>query len=138
MTQSKKVLLRSRVTRPQLLRDDQNPSRRVQFAADILGGLRNEMSTKKVQLVALIILCFALSSLVHGQANGSLSGTVADKTGGVITGASVKITSQATGLQRDAKTDDSGHYLVPLLPVSIYTIHVEAQGFQTIEQKDIR
>ncbi len=39
---------------------------------------------------------------------------------------------------RDAKTDDSGHYLVPLLPVSVYTIHVEAQGFQTTEQKDIR
>jgi hypothetical protein len=96
------------------------------------------MSTRKVLLVALALLCFALSSLVYGQANGSLSGTVADKTGGVLTGATVKITSQATGLQRDTKTDDSGHYLVPLLPVSIYTIHVEAQGFQTTEQKDIR
>jgi hypothetical protein len=96
------------------------------------------MSTRKVLLVALTLLCFALSSLVYGQANGSLSGTVADKTGGVLTGATVKITSQATGLQRDAKTDDSGHYLVPLLPVSVYTIHVEAQGFQTTEQKDIR
>ena len=96
------------------------------------------MSTKKVLLIALALLCFALSSLVYGQANGSLSGTVADKTGGVLTGATVKITSQATGLQREAKTDDSGHYLVPLLPVSIYTIHVEAQGFQTTEQKDIR
>src|SRR6202041_969541 len=35
-------------------------------------------------------------------------------------------------------TDDSGHYLVPLLPPSIYTIHVESQGFRTTEQKDIR
>jgi hypothetical protein len=96
------------------------------------------MSTKKVQLVALASLCFALSSFAYGQANGSLSGTVADKTGGVLTGATVKITSQTTGLERDTKTDDSGHFLVPLLPVSIYTIHVEAQGFQTTEQKDIR
>src|SRR5580658_5790124 len=38
---------------------------------------------------------------------------------------------QSTGLTREAKTDDSGHYLVPLLPVSLFTIHVEAQGFQT-------
>ncbi|MGC2246951.1 MAG: carboxypeptidase-like regulatory domain-containing protein, partial [Terriglobales bacterium] len=96
------------------------------------------MSTRKVLLVAFALLCFGLSPLVYGQANGSLSGTVADKTGGVITGATVKITSQATGLERDTKTDDSGHYLVPLLPVSMYTIHVEAQGFQTTEQKDIR
>ncbi len=46
--------------------------------------------------------------------------------------------SQSTGLARDTKTDDSGHYLVPLLPVSDYTIRVESQGFQTAEQKDIR
>ena len=107
------------------------------FATDV-GGLRNKMLTNKVLVVAL--LCFALSlcPFVFAQANGSFSGTVADKTGGVITGATVKITSQTTGLERDTKTDDSGHYLVPLLPVSVFTIHVEAQGFQTTEQKDVR
>ncbi|MGA9473784.1 MAG: carboxypeptidase-like regulatory domain-containing protein, partial [Terriglobales bacterium] len=96
------------------------------------------MLTRRLLVVASALICLTLSPLVYGQANGSLSGTVADKTGGVLTGATVKITSQATGLERDTKTDDSGHYLVPLLPVSIYTIHVEAQGFQTTEQKDIR
>jgi hypothetical protein len=96
------------------------------------------MLTRRLLIVASALICSTLSPLVYGQANGSLSGTVADKTGGVLTGATVKITSQATGLERDAKTDDSGHYIVPLLPVSIYTIHVEAQGFQTTEQKDIR
>ncbi|HXM10737.1 MAG TPA: carboxypeptidase-like regulatory domain-containing protein [Terriglobales bacterium] len=89
-------------------------------------------------LVAVICSVFSLSSLLYSQSNGSLSGTVADKTGSVISGASVKITSQTTGLTRDAKTDDSGHYLAPLLPVSLFTIRVEAQGFQTTEQKDIR
>src|SRR3984885_5388027 len=96
------------------------------------------MLTRRLLVVASALICLTLSPLVYGQANGSLSGTVADKTGGVLTGATVKITSQATGLERDTKTDDSGHYIVPLLPVSIYTIHVEAQGFQTTEQKDIR
>src|ERR1700733_827867 len=96
------------------------------------------MLTRRLLVVASALICLTLSPLVYGQANGSLSGTVADKTGGVLTGATVKITSQANGLERTAKTDDSGHYLVPLLPVSIYTIHVEAQGFQTTEQKDIR
>src|ERR1019366_9278021 len=79
-----------------------------------------------------------LCPLLYGQANGSFSGTVADKTGSVVAGASVKITSQGTGLVREARTDDSGHYLVPLLPVAVYTIHVESQGFQTTEQKDVR
>jgi hypothetical protein len=93
------------------------------------------MLKRKALLVAVV---FSLSSLLYGQSNGSLSGTVADKTGSVISGATVRITSQTTGLTRDAKTDDSGHYLAPLLPVSVFTIRVEAQGFQTTEQKDIR
>src|SRR5208283_2126414 len=96
------------------------------------------MSTKKVLLVAVMSFVLSLCPLLYGQANGSLSGTVADKTGSVITGASVKISSQGTGLVRETNTDSSGHYLVPLLPVAFYTIHVEAQGFQTTEQKDIR
>ena len=96
------------------------------------------MSIRKALLVALLCSVLCLSPLVYGQANGSFSGTVADKTGSVITGATVKITSQGTGLVREAKTDDSGHYLVPLLPVAFYTIHVEAKGFQTAEQRDIR
>jgi hypothetical protein len=86
--------------------------------------------------------CCALVSLmtpvVFGQATGSFAGTVSDKAGAVIAGASVKITSQATGLTREAKTDDSGHYLIPLLPVAFYTIRVEAQGFGAAEQKGIR
>ena len=67
------------------------------------------------------------------QATGSFSGTVSDNSGAVISGANVKVTSQATDLSREAKTDDSGHYLVPLLPVAFYTIQVEAPGFGTSE-----
>src|SRR5271166_1242804 len=96
------------------------------------------MLTRSALLAAVLCSVFSLCPLLYGQANGSLSGTIADKTGGVLTGATVKITSQANGLERTAKTDDSGHYLVPLLPVAFYTIHVEAQGFQTTEQRDIR
>jgi len=96
------------------------------------------MLTKNVLLVAVACFALFLCPFVYGQANGTLSGTVADKTGSVIPGASVTITSQAIGLSREAKTDSSGHYLVPLLPVAFYTIHVEAQGFQTTEQKDVR
>src|ERR1700722_642460 len=96
------------------------------------------MLKRSALLVAVVCSVISLSPFLFSQSNGSLSGTVADKTGSVVSGASVKITSQTTGLTRDAKTDDSGHYLVPLLPVSLYTIHVEAQGFQVTEQKDIR
>ena len=97
------------------------------------------MLTKRMLL--RVIACgfaFSLCPLLYGQANGSFSGTVSDKTGSVIPGATVTATSQGTGLAREAKTDDSGHYLIPLLPVGNFTIRVNFQGFQPAEQKDIR
>ena len=96
------------------------------------------MLKSKALLVAVLCSVFSLCPLLYSQANGSLSGTVADKTGSVISGATVKITSQATGTTREVKTDDSGHYIAPFMAVSIYTIRVESQGFQITEQKDIR
>src|ERR1700726_609841 len=96
------------------------------------------MLKRKALLVAVLCSVFPLCPLLYGQANGSFSGTVADKTGSVISGATVKITSQGTGVTREVKTDDSGHYIAPFLAVSIYTIRVESQGFQITEQKDIR
>jgi hypothetical protein len=96
------------------------------------------MPKSKALLVAVLCSVFSLCPFLYSQANGSLSGTVADKTGSVVSGATVKITSQGTGTTREVKTDDSGHYQAPFLPVSIYTIRVESQGFQTTEQKDIR
>ncbi len=92
----------------------------------------------KKLLLAVVCSVLALCPFVFGQSNGSFSGTVADNTGSVIAGATVRITSQNTGLTREARTDDSGHYLVPLLPVALYAIRVESQGFQTTEQKNIR
>ena len=97
------------------------------------------MLTKKAVFATYCcVLVSLMTPLLFGQATGSFAGTVSDKAGAVIAGAAVKITSQATGLAREAKTDDSGHYLVPLLPVAFYTIRVEAQGFASAEQKDIR
>jgi len=95
-------------------------------------------SKKALLLVFFCVVVLSFNCLSYGQANGSFSGTVSDKTGSVISGATVKVSSQGTGLVREAKTDDTGHYLIPLLPVAFYTVHIESQGFQAAEQKDVR
>jgi len=81
-------------------------------------------------------LCCSQSS--YGQAIGSFSGTVTDKSGSSIAGASVTATNQATAVARDTKTDETGHYIMNYLPVGVYTIHVEYTGFQAAETKDIK
>ena len=96
------------------------------------------MLTKRKLIVAVSSLLFSMSPVVYSQATGSFLGTVSDKAGAVVSGAIVTATSQGTGVSREAKTDDSGHYLIPLLPVAIYTIRVESPGFGAAEQKDVR
>jgi Carboxypeptidase regulatory-like domain/TonB-dependent Receptor Plug Domain len=96
------------------------------------------MLTKKALLVVLCSLVFPICPLLYGQATSSFAGTVTDKSGSVVAGASVKATAQATGIFREARTDDTGHYLIPLLSVGNYTVRVDSQGFQSAEQKDLR
>src|SRR5579863_8390738 len=95
----------------------------------------------KFRMLFLLVVCtlaLSVSPSLYGQATGSFSGNVVDKSGSAIVGATVTATSQGTGVARQAKTDEAGHYLIPLLPVSIYTLRVEFQGFQTVESKDLR
>jgi hypothetical protein len=96
------------------------------------------MTTRKSLLGLFCSLVFSTCPLLYGQATGSFSGTVSDKTGSVISGATVKATAQGTGIFRESKTDDSGHYLMPLLPIGDYTLRVDSQGFGPVEQKDVR
>jgi hypothetical protein len=96
------------------------------------------MLTRRTLLVVFVSFVFPICPLLYGQATGSFSGTVSDKTGSVVSGATVTATTQGTAVSRVAKTDESGHYLIPLLPVADFTIRVESPGFGTVEQKDLR
>ncbi|HEX3819322.1 MAG TPA: carboxypeptidase-like regulatory domain-containing protein [Candidatus Sulfotelmatobacter sp.] len=88
-----------------------------------------------VLLCAVVCLC---SSALFGQATGSFSGTVTDNSGAVVAGAKVTVTAQATNVAREATTDDTGHYTVPLLGVGDFTIRVEGAGFKAAESRDVR
>ena len=93
---------------------------------------------RKIQPV-VIAVAFALTlcASLHGQATGSFSGNVVDKTGSSVPGAAVTVTAQGTGQVRDAKTDNAGHYALPLLPVGAYTVRVDAGGFQSAESRNV-
>jgi Carboxypeptidase regulatory-like domain len=96
------------------------------------------MSRKLLFSMVVFVATFCGGQKALGQATGSFSGTVTDKSGSAVAGATVTVTSQATGVARTANTDETGHYTIHLLPVSVYTIHVEFKGFQPAESKDAR
>ncbi len=89
-------------------------------------------------VVSCIVLFCCFGVRTYGQANGSFLGTVTDKSGSPISGATVTVTSQSTGATRQTVTDEVGHYNLNLLPVSVYAVRVEFKGFQTAETKDVR
>ncbi|MGB6871896.1 MAG: carboxypeptidase-like regulatory domain-containing protein [Acidobacteriaceae bacterium] len=89
-------------------------------------------------LVVFFAFTFAAGPVMYGQARGSISGNITDKSGSSVPGASVTVTAQSTGQARAAKTDAAGHYEVPLLPVGTYSVRVDASGFQSTETKDLQ
>jgi outer membrane receptor protein involved in Fe transport len=68
----------------------------------------------------------------------SITGTVKDATGAVIPNAAVKATNTGTKTQFDGVADSEGSYLLRNLPVGVYTLRVDAKGFQPWEARDLR
>jgi Carboxypeptidase regulatory-like domain len=99
--------------------------------------VKRVLATRILSSSIVCALALSISPFLYGQATGSLSGTVLDKSGASIFGATVTATSQATNLSRNSQTDDVGHYVIPLLSVGMYPLRVAFEGFRTAERKDV-
>ncbi len=88
--------------------------------------------------LALICLVSALSVASHAQTvTGTLSGTVADASGAVVPGAKVSAKSTETGFTREVATNAEGSFQMPFLPLGLYDVTAEAQGFQKITKTGV-
>ncbi|HWY06981.1 MAG TPA: carboxypeptidase-like regulatory domain-containing protein, partial [Candidatus Acidoferrales bacterium] len=88
------------------------------------------MDTKRYFSILILMLSWACLAFGQGGATGAISGTVQDASGAVVSGAKIRITSDATGQQvRELASDDAGIFTATLLPVGNYTVEVNATGF---------
>jgi outer membrane receptor protein involved in Fe transport len=89
--------------------------------------------------MALYAACFLAATHVSAQVNATatFTGQVTDPAGGLVSGATVKITSQDTGIVTTRQTAADGSYTVPLLKPGTYSIQVTAGGFSPVTRKDI-
>ncbi len=85
------------------------------------------------------LLCALLASGVAAAqtVTGTISGTVTDSSGAVIVGATVTLINERTGDVRKLATNEDGRFIFSAVQSEACTIKVEAQGFQTLEQKSI-
>ena len=91
--------------------------------------------------VSSVCAVLALVGLgVNGRAQlarGTLTGTVTDASGGVITNAAVIATNVATQVQTKTVTSGSGNYTFPDLIPAVYDISVSVAGFRDYVQRGI-
>jgi hypothetical protein len=89
---------------------------------------------------AVLLLSFSLcicAPLFAQKYTGTITGTVTDPQGAVVSGAQVTITNQGTGEARNVTTNASGAFVVPELPVGTYTINVKSPNFKEFIAKDV-
>jgi hypothetical protein len=83
------------------------------------------------------VLFFAGVSFAQVDRSG-LSGTISDSSGRLMPQAHVTVVENTTGLRREAISDARGNYRVSQLPVGIYTVTIENQGFKEVEFVDVQ
>ncbi len=88
----------------------------------------------------IVLVIFIAAMVCFGQIapTSSLEGTVADPSGSIVPNARLTIRNVETGFERQVTTSETGRYLFNALPVGLYSIQAEVQGFQTYLQTGIR
>jgi hypothetical protein len=82
--------------------------------------------------IVVFATLLVLSIPAHAQQTlGSINGTVADASGGVLGKATVKIRNVDTNLEQVTTAKDDGSFLVSALPIGKYSVSFARDGFKT-------
>jgi hypothetical protein len=86
--------------------------------------------------VLLLVLCFGLGGFAQ-ERFGSISGTVADSSGAIVSEAAVTIVNNDTNRTFTTKTRSDGTFLAPDMEPGRYTVRVEKTGFSRFEAPSV-
>jgi len=83
-----------------------------------------------------VILCLVCLSLAQVDRAG-LNGTVTDPSGRVLPQTHVAAVQNDTGLRRETTSSSSGTYVIPELPVGVYTVTFTHDGFKALTLENV-
>src|ERR1700676_2279330 len=89
--------------------------------------------------MALAVLLAAFQpSVARGQVlYGSLTGNISDATGAAVPNAKIEALNAATGIIRQALSDERGAYVINDLQPGKYTVTISAPAFGTLVQEGV-
>ena len=80
-------------------------------------------------LVGAVLYLTAPVPSIAQEARGTIQGRVSDASGGTIPGATIEVTSRATGVVTTATSNAEGNYRVPFLIPGVYKVTIGLAGF---------
>src|SRR5437867_4993243 len=83
------------------------------------------------------LVCVMACGSVWAQATAQISGSVQDPSGAVLPGVEVAATQTDTGARRTTVTNETGHYVLPNLPLGPYKLEAALPGFRSYAQTGI-
>jgi hypothetical protein len=87
-----------------------------------------------------LLMCFVLLGSIAAFGQGgtaTVTGSVFDVAGAVVSGAQVQLVQTATGTVRSTKADDRGLFFFTGIPAGNYDVTITFQGFQTYKKQGV-
>jgi hypothetical protein len=86
----------------------------------------------------LILLLLALLPAEGQETRGTILGRVTDPSGALVAGAEVRVTNTATGVAIQARSNESGNFMMPYLITGTYTVQADTPGFKKFVREGIQ
>ena len=99
------------------------------------------MNPRRIWAVLMLLalaLGLALPPAQAQTAGANLIGTIQDKDGTALPGVTVTASQKETGFTRSTVTENDGTFRLPSLPVGLYTVTAELDGFATVTVDEVR
>src|SRR6202048_1887387 len=99
-----------------------------------MNGTRSIAMLRAILAIFVLVASFCFlwpeATFAQGETTSAIIGQVSDASGAAVPRATVTVTNKETGLRRSASTDDSGRFNFPQLKPGVYSVKVEAEGFE--------
>src|SRR5258708_23714401 len=92
----------------------------------------------KIRLIGILLIsAFCAFAAIDQPSRVTVTGTVTDHTGAVISGATVTLTNPQTGVERSTTTNGEGIYRLDAVDPGSYSVKISAAGFGEVTKTNI-